>query len=77
MALILLRGRRYGAATATRSSGLAGAAWADHQDRKHHRKQREARDMIGRRRDRVRNVRATSEHGVPLSDDWDRPSEDR
>ena len=56
---------------------LAGAAWVDHQDRKHHRKQRKAGDMIGRRRDRIRNVRSTPERGVPLSTDWDKPTEDR
>jgi hypothetical protein len=56
---------------------LAGAAWIDHRDRKHHRTQRSASDMIGRRRERMLNLRSTPEHGVPPGDDWDQPMGDR
>ncbi|HZY76143.1 MAG TPA: hypothetical protein VFE40_07475 [Jatrophihabitantaceae bacterium] len=56
---------------------LACAAWVDHRDRKHHRKQRSSGDMIGRRRERILNFRSTPEPGVPVSDDWDQSMGDR
>jgi hypothetical protein len=56
---------------------LACAAWIDQRDRKHRRKQRSSGEMIGRRRERILNLRSTPEPGVPLSDDWDQSMSDR
>lgn len=56
---------------------LAGAAWIDHRDRKHHRKQRSSGEMIGRRRERMRDLRSTTEHGVPSTGAWNPTANER
>ena len=49
---------------------LGCAAWVDHRDRKHRRKQRSAGDMIGNRRQRMLDLRSTPEPGVPSTEVW-------
>jgi len=55
---------------------LAGAAWVDHRDRKHRRKQRSSGEMIGSRRQRILNLRSTPEHGVP-TEGWNPGANER
>jgi hypothetical protein len=47
---------------------LACAAWVDHRDRKHHRRQRDSGEMIRNRRQRIRDLRSTPEPGVPSTE---------
>jgi hypothetical protein len=47
---------------------LGCAAWVDHRDRKRRRKRRSASEMIGNRRERMRDYRSTPERGVPSTE---------
>jgi hypothetical protein len=56
---------------------LGCAAWVDHRDRKHRRKQRSSGEMIGDRRQRMRDYRSTPERGVPSTEVYNPAARER